>query len=125
MTKENKDIFFKDLAARLPYGVIGLYSWKGNEPYDRELTGMLYDELVSAQYSAYEDTTFLPYLRRMSSMTKEEMDEYAEISSKIGFPYKQFPKLTDWLNQHHFDYRDLISLGLTTDAPDHLYKAKT
>ncbi len=122
MTKENKAIFLKDISARLPYGVVGLYSWKGNEPYDRELTGTLYDELVSSLNST-EDTTFLPYLRRMSSMTKEEMDEYAMISSKIGFPYKQFPKLTDWLNQHHFDYRDLISLGLAVDAPDHLYKS--
>lgn len=78
MTKEDKQLLLKDLCARLPYWVIGEYSWKGNEPYNRELTGSLFDELKSSWYST-EDSEFLPYLRPMSSMTEEEKVEYCNL----------------------------------------------
>ena len=71
MTQEDKKLLLNDLSARLPYGVIGEYSWKGNKPHNRELTGNLYDELNSS-WSSSEDSKFIPYLRPMSSMTEEE-----------------------------------------------------
>ena len=72
---EEKELLLQDLCARLPYGVIGLYSWKNYEPYDRNLTGLLFDELKSS-WNSTEDSKFLPYLRPMSSMTEEEQKEY-------------------------------------------------
>lgn len=74
MTREDKQLSLQDLCARLPYGVIGEYSWKGNEHYNRELTGSLFDELKSS-WDSTEDSQFLPYLRPMSSMTEEEKKE--------------------------------------------------
>lgn len=29
--------------------------------------------------------------------------------------------LRDWLNKHHFDYRDLIGIGLALEAPEGMY----
>lgn len=74
MIREDKELLLQDLCARLLYGVIGEYSWKGNEPYNRELTGSLFDELKSS-WDSTEDSEFLPYLRPMSSMTEEEKEE--------------------------------------------------
>ena len=113
MSQEEKQLLLKDLCARLPYDVIGLYSWKGNEPYNRELTGSLFDELKSS-WNSTEDSEFVPYLRPMSSMTDEERAERIEllweleghINEDVTYKYQ------DWLNKHHFDYRGLIPMGL-------------
>ena len=32
--------------------------------------------------------------------------------------------LYDWLNAHHFDYRDLIDKGLALEAPEGMYDLK-
>ena len=122
--------------ARLPYGVIGIYSWKGKKPYNRELTGSLYDELNSS-WDSTEDSEFIVYLRPMSSMTEEEKRELEHISEEyFGKALdKQFQEslssninegevleyiassvIVDWLNAHHFDYRGLIEKGLAIDA---------
>lgn len=34
----------------------------------------------------------------------------------------RMPKLIDWLNKHHFDYRGLIEKSLAIEAPDGMYK---
>ena len=131
MTQEDKELLLKDLCARLPYGVIGEYSWKGNEPHNRELTGNLYDELNSS-WSSTEDSKFIPYLRPMSSMTEEEREEYINIKKEEcngcvltgkGDPNTEF-LLVDFLNSHHFDYRGLIDKGLALEAPEGMYKIK-
>jgi len=116
LTLEEKELLLKDLCARLPYGVIGEYSWKGNEPHNRELTGNLYDELNSS-WSSTGDSKFIPYLRPMSSITEEEEDEYYNIE----FDFNINSDRVDWLNAHHFDYRGLISKGLALEAPKGMY----
>ena len=41
----------------------------------------------------------------------------------IMFVYiEDFPVVIDWLNAHHFDYRDLIDKGLALEAPTDIYK---
>ena len=114
MTQQDKELLLKDLSARLPYKVIGKYSWKGRKPYDKELTGNLYDELKSS-WDSTEDSKFLPYLRPMSSMTKKEYKELKSLSLYYGFaPYEYIGdwcpnyEMADWLNKNHFDYRGLI-----------------
>ena len=67
----------------------------------------------------------LPYLRPLSSMTEEERKEYEgfiihrdHINAQGQewdidcFSFGSVPRLIDWLNKHHFDYRGLIERGL-------------
>lgn len=132
MTKEEKELLLKDLCMRLPYGVIGLYTWKCKRSYDKELTGILYDELCSS-WDSTEDSQFLPYLRSISSMTKEEKKEYrkTQINKWIKsvdctnggyYVHRDTLRTLDWYNTHHFDYRGLIEEGLALEAPEGMYK---
>lgn len=133
MTQENKELLLKDLSARLPYELIGEYSWKGNKPYNRELTGNLYDELKSS-WSSTEDSKFLPYLRPISSMTEEEYEQYCKFSyyGAAGYRNNNHKKMVaapsfekmDFLNAHHFDYRNLIEKGLALEALKDMYNLK-
>ena len=128
MTPEEKELVLKDLCARLPYGVIGEYSWKKREPYNREKTGNLFDELKSS-WNSTEDSEFLPYLRPMSSMTEEEKQEMKLTLSPKGtaifdndgihipmthtgdfVPYDFMQKVLSFLYERHFDVNGLIPL---------------
>lgn len=109
MTQEDKELLLKDLSARLPYKVIGKYSWKGRKSYNKELTGNLYDELKSS-WDSTEDSKFLPYLRPMSSMTEGEKVDYQAFFNYNGVEYPE--EYIDWCNKNHFDYRGLIPKGL-------------
>lgn len=139
MTQEEKDLVLRDLCARLPYELKGLYSWKNHEPYNRELTGCLLDELKSSLDST-GDSQFLPYLRPMSSMTKEEEDELCTLCTlsdcdvneewelcgvniiqshpRYGTYFSTDYSVIDWLNKKMFDYRGLISkdLAISTEV---------
>lgn len=85
----------------------------------------------------------LPYLRPMSSMTDEEKKEYKSFfsigeyscgGSLNGEEYEyiadsrddisQSVSLFDWLNAHHFDYRNWIEDGLALEAPEDMYKTE-
>ena len=128
MTQEEKQLLLKDLCARLPYLVKGLYQWKGNVPFDRELDGRLYDELYLSLYST-GDSSFKPYLRPMSSMTEKEAEEYNGFLLDVEhYPGRYFvvpaTSVVDWLNEHHFDYRGLIEKGLALKASEGMYKTE-
>jgi hypothetical protein len=64
---------------------------------------------------------FTPYLRLMSSITKEEKEEVKPLFSKFTDEFgetrlvvrqNKMASYQDWLNAHHFDYRGLIDKGL-------------
>jgi hypothetical protein len=69
----------------------------------------------------------------MDSMTEKEKKEYQAKQSIIlfekGIPGKKAPRIVradtlesyDWLNEHHFDYRGLISKGLALEAKEGMY----
>lgn len=122
MTQEQKELLLKDLCARLAYRVIceDIY---GNI---LELNGIDKPNTVTFKCS---DNTFCvadldeckPYLFPLSSMTEEQEMEYDATFATIVYEdgrrdsamtYKSF----DWLNKNHFDYRDLIPMGLALDA---------
>ena len=67
-----------------------------------------------------------PYLRPMSSMTKEEfnkLDEYMRLYSyNISHKLSVFCKTQDYLNSIHVDYLGLIEKGLALEAPEKMYK---
>ena len=116
MNQEDKELLLKDLCARLPYGVKVQHQ---EENYLEEVQTV---EHISRQYGEIETNSvlgfvddFKPYLRPMSSMTLEELEEYRrfgdhirDVECKIHIAnYEQI----DWLNMNMFDYRGLIPKG--------------
>lgn len=143
MTQEEKQLLFKDLCARLPYGVVIHTDWKDIKlDHDHCGIGMLYYEHYSEETKkecSYDENDcsiiisgcyygdIKPYLRPMSSMTKEEENEYLKIVD--GFlNFENVPRVVDWLNAHHFDYhqvpdgKTMIEAGLALKAPEDMYK---
>ena len=76
MTQEEKDLLLKDLCARLPYGVMVECSIESGESIDLILSTSHIDELVD------NSLIVKPYLRPMSSMTEEELGEFAKLKFK-------------------------------------------
>ena len=128
MKQEDKQLLLVDLCARLPYGVKCLVNFKGTKYTMTLKTGLPNSfgnwDFYNEKYSLCSND-FKPYLRPMSSMTLEELEEYRRFSDHIRDAeckihianYKQI----DWLNAHHFDYRGLIEKGLAIEAPEGMY----
>ena len=121
MTQENKELLLKDLSARLPYGVkIEITWWVMGEGVgiNTTLEPECIEELLNDEDG---DIEIKPYLRPMSSMTEEEVEEYRNIDNRsysCPMDYAHIPasERIDWLNKNHFDYRGLIPMGLAIDA---------
>ena len=125
MTQEEKNLLLKDLCARLPYGVTVEIkgSYDDGERYiriselDITMLGYMYDDKSS----------IIPYLRPMSSMAEEEINEFILISDTVlWLGDKRSTSILsleqmDWLNSHHFDYRGLIEKGLALEAHEGMY----
>ena len=164
MTQKNKELLLKDLNARLNYGVIVDYK---EDEYDfhnwkiSTLHALAYsqsDSLINTdsdgwiEYNEYKGCGMstgsrplhiektLPFLRPISSMTKEEKKEllnrlpkcwgleidklgdlYFDIRD-ISYPdIEILTDIIDWLNKKMFDYRGLIKKGLALEAPKGMY----
>jgi hypothetical protein len=122
---EDKELLLKDLCARLPYNVV-IRCTDSDTNYKCFLTTDILNELLhNIEYYNYK-----PYLRPMSSMTKEEENECIGFSRTIIIPHVRNwfnftitnPIFTDWLNKHHFDYRGLIKKGLAIKALKGMYE---
>ena len=138
-TQADKELLLKDLSARLPYGVLG--QCEIDASYDTEFEtipqthkfqavahGIIEDSLfvspmIENQYEleiANEEIAdgvyifdFKPYLFPLSSMTKEQKDEYQYITERwMNDPAYSISDSIDWLNKNNFDYRGLIEKGL-------------
>lgn len=112
MTQEDKELLLKDLCARLPYGV---HLFTNSKHHIRLLTisrDLDYDE----QYwinGLYDIDEVKPYLRPMSSMPGEEIDEFTQFDVYANGEYVMpNHEAIDWLDEHHIDYRGLIEKGL-------------
>ena len=120
MTQEDKQLLFIDLCGRLPYGVMievqnelgKLTSININDDGEVIIYSSDCDEDAKIEYCK-------PYLRPISSMTKEEEKEYYELyydapQFKNGWRDTRYLEglHVDWFNRNHFDYRGLISKGL-------------
>ena len=130
MTQEDKEFLIRDLCGRLPYGVkayIKNWSKLDRKYYEGVYTVESIDPslntiVADSERSSVEvivgddDYEIKPYLRPMSNMTEEEklMYEGLMIGTDNNIPY--ILDVIDWLNAHHFDYRDLIEKGLAIDA---------
>lgn len=128
MTQEEKQLLFKDLSARLYYGVKfalsnhNIYTIKGIDLIVTDEGD--WDYAVTAKgIEPIEIKYIKPYLRPMSSMTVEEAYEYELLIDCSDYTYfKTSDKVIDWLNANHFDYRGLIPMGLALESPDGMYK---
>ena len=132
MTDEEKQLLLKDLCARLPYGVKYCRdTW--NYEWDQEMSVVEVLEDVDKDgyindHKVYKVDDIKPYLRPMSSMTEEEINEFILISDTVFWLGEKRStcilslEQMDWLNAHHFDYRRLIEKGLALEAPEGMYK---
>ena len=143
MSNEERNLLITDLTARLNYGVICLIERVddfGPIHRDEKLTGFSFDDRGGFYFDvgggldiSYAEK-IMPYLRPMSSMTEEEKEyiknrwcyeDWGDIYNFLnhyqidaGDAYS----FTDWLNEHHFDYRGLIEKGLALEAPVDMYR---
>jgi len=134
MTQEEKRLLWIDLCARLPYGLkVCNINLSDEMPKVWDLIGMpaphLADILVegSHRFAAVNiEESIRPYLRPMSSMTEAEKVIYKSLKEDIDEDYCEIIQLPliDWLNEHHFDYRGLIPIGLALPAKEEMYNTK-
>lgn len=136
MTQEDKILLLRDLCGRLLYGVKayiknwskldrkyyeGIYTVESIDP---SLNTIVADsERSSVEVIVGDDDYEIKlYLRPMSNMTDEEWEDYQKIrmidwvDRDINGTFINACSIVDWLNTHHFDFRDLIEKGLAIDA---------
>lgn len=120
MKQEDIELLFKDLCARLPYEVkVTFAGYSGRD-----------DCVLNAQQLNIYNIEYLrlkPYLRPMSSITEEEKEEikplFSKFTDEFGKPVlvvrqNKMALYQDWLNEHHFDYRGLIPMGLAIEVTE-------
>jgi len=116
MTQEEKQqLLLKDLCARLSYGI---FVKENRESLDDGPTIYTFD------YHPYIDNC-KPYLRPMSNMTEEELNELHNLLVEAANDDNRIALLftieLDYYNSHHLDYRGLIPMGLALPAPEDMY----
>lgn len=122
MTQEERDLLFKDLCSRLPYGVkLHCYSHSIMCIGPYTLNTIVLDRIFNkhTEYAPFDEAK--PYLFPLSNMTEEQKKEYYalcdESITEWGTPlYFDTVESIDWLNAHHFDFRGLIPMGLAINA---------
>ena len=137
MTQEDKNLLIKDLCARLPYGLIVSYTefeygikskhiFSNLEVWNNEVRDGTALVVCDRGHSKYYIEEIQPYLRPMSSMTKEEQDEYLDLiipvdGGKGVIEEEKFSKVLNFYNSHHLDYNGLIPKGLALEATEDMY----
>jgi len=135
MTQEDKELLLKDLCARVSYYPYALFD--SNKKFDggfqAPIIGMVNKGNTGVieynqEFYAYGCMTpfsieeFRIYLRPMSSMTEEEMDEFTQFDVYANGEYVMPNyEAIDWLNAHHFDFRNLIERDLALEASENMY----
>lgn len=137
---KSENILLIDLSARLRHGVIcsvfrtddAGVGWR-----NEKLTGY-FETSYSYEFYFGEDAISIdnvdkikPYLRLLSSITEEELEELNTLTyhnicvqdnALCGYICGiELEDVFDWLNAHHFDYRGLIKMGLALEAPEGMY----
>ena len=129
MTQEKKQLLLKDLCARIPYDTLVQYNPGAyGKPEKCLLCGIDGEDIyLNVDSDPFEINDIRPYLRPMSSMTKEERLVYEQRFHDVGrsidvIDADDVVSHIDWLLSHHFDYRGLIEKGLALEAPEGMYK---
>ena len=121
MNKEEKELLLRDLCNRLPYNVMCQVEFKEDGKYNSKvmlLSGIFTDEAYfTTKGGSIYSNEYKPYLFPLSSMTEEQKQEYQHITERWMYDSSySISDSIDWLNAHHFDYRNLIQMNLAIDA---------
>ena len=160
MTQEERTLLIKDLSARLPYELMVNFeidtsydTWYDSvyqtSQFDGELFQISQDgdvdllpssdnndlvnwicEQIKAEPVAVEQV--MPYLRSMSSMTKEEQEELRLLKNALvscdEANNEKFHGIINDIDEfyysHYLDSHNLIPKGLGLEAPEEMYKEK-
>ena len=149
MTQEDRQLLLTDLCARWPYGVEAMLldgscgMVHGIDMLPSGTWVKIYINRDNYEEELLENVK--PYLRPLSSMTEDEKAEMHAILSPEGiaeyenygfstpvshfgdfipyeYIYEYMFSVVSWLNEHHFDYNELITKGLALEAPEGMYK---
>ena len=119
MTQEDKQLLLQNLCARLPYKPKIQWDCTDYDLLALENCEPILARIIDNRPYSYAISKHLeeikPYLRPMSSMTEEEREEYNKLVGQVLLP-DYAAKLIDWLNAHHFDFRNLIERGLAIEV---------
>jgi hypothetical protein len=131
MTERQKELLLSDLSARLRYGVKCTYYDKCVDEQDEgTITGMQNGTYLVIDGVCIDVEHVRPYLFPISSITKEQRDEFpfelsllnAFINGHISLfedeelSVDDIIRMMDCLNRNNIDYRGLIPMGLAVDA---------
>ena len=121
MTKEEKQILLKDLSARIPYQP--LCKKIDTEDDFCECDGPLG---YSLRDFVGNKVIIKPYLRSISNMTEDEVEEWERIVdvTQNWLRIDSIPNAVNFFNKHHLDYHNLIEKGLALEAPEGMYEKK-
>ena len=137
MTQENKELFLRDLCARLPYEVKayikhwgnlsrkyyeGTYVVKSIHPSLNTIYASSENNSVEVIFG-YPDYIIKPYLFPLSSMTDKQKEEYCSLQEKViynsnGPVNSDVMEYVNWCYKNHIDINNLISIGLALDATE-------
>jgi hypothetical protein len=140
MTKEEKQLLLVDLCARLPYGVKIELTWWVMDEGTYINTTLEPDHIEQLLNDEDGDTEIKPYLRPISSMTDEEVDnlfrilkineenanEWIKVNeigiirlfTEEGKDFYEIAEAMDYLHSIHIDYRSLIPKGLAIEVTE-------
>jgi hypothetical protein len=132
--KEEKELLLKVLCAMLPYGVKCHFKY-GSAEGDvilKCIDGNIarFDYAWYGRFHVSIDADYIkPYLRPLSSMTKEEKQEsrWYQRDAKSDNFILYMNRYEEWLDSKHFDWRTdgngktMIELGLALEATEGMY----
>ena len=123
MTQEDRELLIKDLCARLPYGTM-CYNSETESNFKLCDVADIDSGYPTFDYGYGQLETVKPYLRLMSSMTKDEIAEFKWLNDQCDnmptfeyVPVENY-RIYDWMNRHHIDYRGLIKKGLAIEVTE-------
>lgn len=118
----DKELLLKDICARLPHGVIALTEKGKGHICDINITifgaevGINVNPTVRDIFSIND---IKPYLFPLSSITEEQTEELIKLINTGQNDNNEFMRYLcriEFYHKHHFDYRNLIPMGLALDA---------
>lgn len=131
MTEQQRELLLTDISARIPYGVKCTYYDKCVDEQDEgTITGMQNGTYLVIDGVCIDVENVKPYLFPISSITKEQRNEFpfelsllnAFINGHISLfedeelSVDDIIRMMDCLNRNNIDYRGLIPMGLVDDA---------
>lgn len=132
MTKEEKSLLLTDLCARLPYGVKCNAVLKQMDGSLKSVFGKFkgYNGWANIGDNLVDIKTVKPYLRPMSSMTKDEEKELGNyLSTEVFLSIDGLHSVlraqrhtSNFLYSRHLDILGLIEKGLALPASKDMYK---